>query len=120
RPAHPAGPSAEGDDDRSVIARAELAARFGATGPIGQRAARQDVVDAPPDVALPEVAPRRPPGEQLVVVGIERPSDVDQPFIEERREPLAFFGTRTNLVRLPLLRMDVAFLAGHVEVATQQ
>ena len=32
----------------------------------------------PADVALAQVAPRRPPGEQVVVVGVERPAHVDQ------------------------------------------
>ena len=41
--------------------------------------AGQHVVDAPADVALAHVPPRRPPREHVLAVGIERASHVDQP-----------------------------------------
>ena len=61
--------------DRSCRSRVQ----HGAASPaIDDRLAREDVVEPPADVALPHVPPRRPPGEQSVVVGIERAADVDQ------------------------------------------
>jgi hypothetical protein len=48
--------------------------------------ARQHVVDAPADVALAQVSPGRPPGEELVVVRLEGAGDVDQALGEEALE----------------------------------
>src|SRR5688572_10797005 len=58
-----------------VVARAQLAMDRGGDRFLGQRPARHQVVDPPADVALAEVPPRRPPGEELVVLRIERPAD---------------------------------------------
>ena len=54
-----------------MIAAAELAIDAAARGALGQRDAAQHVVDAPADVLLAQVAPRRPPREQPIVVGVE-------------------------------------------------
>ena len=66
----------------------------------GERRRGQHVVDAPADVALLHVAPRRPPGEQLVVVRVERPADVDQAARDDALEQRALLG--------PLRRSDSA------------
>src|SRR4028118_2131079 len=69
-------------------------ARWGVAGPQwgggaagggggGEGLAGEDVVDPPADVALAHVAPRRPPGEQAVVVRLERTADVDQPLSQD-------------------------------------
>ena len=75
------------------------------------------VVEAPADVALPHVAPRRPPREQAVVVGIERAADVDEPAAEDPLDQRALLGQLADGARLPLLRVHVAVGARHVHVA---
>ena len=72
------------------------------------RVAGEDVVEAPADVALAQVAPRRPPGEERVVVGIERAPDVDQAVPEQPLEERALVGALADRVRLALLRVHVA------------
>src|SRR5690606_14477936 len=110
----------ERHDDRRVVARPELALRFGAACRGGQLAACQHVVDAPADVALTKTTPWRPPGEQFIVVRVEGTADIGQVLVDEGRQPLAFLRPRADLVRLALLRVHVALLAGHVQVATDQ
>ena len=80
----------------------------------------QHVVDAPADVALLQVAPRRPPGEELVVVRIERPAHVHQVARDEVLERVALVATRADLIGLALLRVHVALVAGDVEVPADQ
>src|SRR5262245_8288918 len=83
----------------------------------GQRFARHHVVEAPADVALAHVAPRRPPGEQAVVVGIKRPSEVDETAAQDAFDERALLGKLADGARLSFLRMDVALGARHVHVA---
>ena len=80
--------------------------------------ARQHVIDPPANVTLPKVPPRRPPGEELVVVGVERAADIDQPGVEQPREQRALLRPRADLIRLAFLRMHVALFAGDVQIAT--
>ena len=86
----------------------------------GQRRRRQHVVDAPADVALPQVAPGRPPGEEVVVVRVERPADVHQVARDQALERLALVAARADLIGLALLRVDVALVARDVQVAADQ
>ena len=60
--------------------------------PREERRAGEDVVEPPADVALPHVAPRRPPREHLVVVGIERAADVDEAARDDPFELRALLG----------------------------
>ena len=63
------------------------------------------------------VAPRRPPGEQPVVVGIERAADVDQAAADDPLEQRALLGQLADRARLALLRMDVPLGPRDVQVA---
>src|SRR5438552_14876566 len=71
--------SIEARDDRRVIAGAVLAVGDAADRAGGERLAGEHVVDAPAQVALAQVAPGRPPGEELLVGGIQPPRDVAEP-----------------------------------------
>ena len=50
------------------------------------------------------VAPRRPPGEEAVVVGIERAADVDEPAADDALEQRPLFRQLADRARLPFLR----------------
>src|SRR5687768_800307 len=76
----------------SVIAAAELAEHLARDRMLGELGAREHVVQAPADVALALVAPRRPPGEQLVVVGPELARQVDEPAADQALELRALLG----------------------------
>ena len=82
-------------DHRRVIAGADLAIAAAGRRAVDQRVVRRDVVEPPADVALAEVSPRRPPGEQAVVVGIAVPADVDEPVREQRLDQRAL-GARSG------------------------
>ena len=83
----------------------------------GERLAGEHVVEPPADVALAHVAPRRPPREQAVVVGIERAADVDQAAAEDPLDQRALLRQLADRARLALLRMHVALGARDVHVA---
>src|SRR3989449_2004129 len=103
-----------------MVARAELAEAAARSCFFRERGAGENVVDAPADVPLAQVAPRRPPGEEAVVVRGELPAEVDQPAREELREQLAFERSGSDLVLLAQLRVHVALLARHVQVSAEQ
>src|SRR6266446_6742543 len=85
----PAWSSSRGHHDGRVVAGADVGEDGAAGRALGDRARREDVVDAPADVALAHVAPRWPPGEQALIVEVERARDVDQVAVEQRLEKLA-------------------------------
>jgi hypothetical protein len=68
----------EARDHRRVIRGSDVGEHAALGRRLGKLLAGQHVVDAPADVALAQVAPRRPPGEERVVVRVEGAADVDQ------------------------------------------
>ena len=82
-------------------------------------ARREDVVDAPADIPLAQVAPWRPPGEQAGFYGVDlaarcRPMSVEMPL-----EELALLGPLSDDLWLSLLRMEVDVCTRDVEVPAQ-
>ena len=65
------------------------------------------------------VAPRRPPGEQPVVVGIERAADVDQAAADDPLDQRALLRELADRARLSLFRVHVAVGARDVQVAAE-
>ena len=110
---------AEVGDHRRVIARADVAVRRRSARLVDERAVRGDVVEAPADVALAHVAPRRPPREQPIVVGIDVAADVDEAvreqLLDQRRAPAPI----CPIMSLRSDRVDVDRRARDVEVAAQ-
>ena len=70
-------------DHRCVIACADFAIRLTRDRAVDERVMRGNIVEPPADVALAQVAPRRPPREQAIVVGIDVSADVDEPVREQ-------------------------------------
>src|SRR6266542_870232 len=106
----------ERGDDRSVIAGAEFA-----ENQAGERRPREvfrckHVIETPADVSAPEVSPGSPPGEEVIVLEIEGPADVDQPAVENALQESALFGSLADRVRFPFLRVNVALGPSHVDV----
>src|ERR1043165_2164705 len=89
---------------RRVIARADLAVGRTRRRALGERLAGEHVVEAPADVSLPHVAPRRPPAEVVLVVRIELAPDIrEPPLAQELFEHLPLLGQLADGSRLPLL-----------------
>src|SRR5712691_2546228 len=105
---------------RRVVARADIFLHGAGRRPRGQRLAREHVIEPPADIPLPHVAPRRPPGEQSVVVGIERAADVHEAASDEALDDRALLRQLADRARLPFLRMHVAFGARDVHVPHQR
>ena len=103
-----------------MIARAELPERPAGGRTLRKVLAREHVVEPPPDVALAQVAPGRPPGEEFVVLGIECATDVDDAAGENGLEQRALLRSLADPVLLALLGVHVALGARHVEVAAQE
>src|SRR5437016_348142 len=83
-----------------------------------QRFACQNIIEPPADIALTHPPPRRPPGEKIFVIRIERAPNVHQPL---RQKPLEYFpliGPLADQIRISLLRMNVPLGAGDVDVST--
>ena len=79
-------------DDRRVIARAGLPLNCATAHTLEKAFTREQVVEAPANVALAHVAPGRPPREHLIVLRFERPSDVHQAIADDSFELRAFLG----------------------------
>src|SRR5207249_9965412 len=77
------------------------------------------VVEPPADVALPQVPPRCPPGDQLVVVGMEGTADIDEIVGEDGFEKRSFLRELTKRPWFALLGMYVALGSGDIEVTAQ-
>src|SRR5947207_13047593 len=106
----------ERGDDRRVVARPDVLLHRTGRGAGRERLAREDVVEAPADVPLPHIAPRRPPGEQTVVVGIQRAPDVDQTAAQNALDHRALFRQLADGARLSVLRVHVAGRAGDIQI----
>src|ERR687888_1915956 len=104
-------------DDGGVIARAHILLHRTRGRTRRERFGCEHVIEAPSDVALAQVAPRRPPREEPVVVWIERAADVDEPAAEDSLDHRALFGKLADRARLPFFRMHVALGARDVHVA---
>src|SRR5260221_42778 len=90
-----------------------------ARGALGDRRRGEDVIQAPPDVALAQIAPRRPPGEEVRIIRVERAPDVHQVLGEEPVEELALLLPLPYDAGLALARMHVHVGACDVHVAAQ-
>ena len=79
----------------------------------------EHVVEPPADIPLLHVAPRRPPREQVGVVGLELAVHVDEAAAEDPLDQRALFRKLSDRARLPLLRMHVHVGPRDVQVAAQ-
>src|SRR5581483_2736371 len=102
---------------RRVIARPDLFLNHAGARARGERRADERVVEPPPDVALTHVAPRRPPGEQTVVVRLEHAAQIDEAARENPLDDRPLFRQLSDRARLPFLGMDVHVGPRDVHVA---
>src|SRR5687768_12050231 len=109
--------SSEFGQDRCVIARPQILLDHAAADRVEDPLTRQDVVEAPADVALAHVAPWRPPREELIVVGLEGAAGVDQTVADYSFEQRTLLRELPDDARLALLGMHVHVGARDVEVA---
>src|SRR5688572_21770543 len=105
--------------DGRVVARPHAGQNDAAFRARSDRLRREHVIDAPSYVAAAHVAPRRPPREQPLVVGVERAADVDEMIAEHLREKLALFRPLSDDARLAFARMYVDVRSRDVDVAAQ-
>src|SRR5215831_3908139 len=100
-----------------MIARPDLGEYLARFNTLGDRPGREDVVDSPADVPLPHVAPRGPPREDVGILGIGRPHDIDEIGRKQRVEQLAFLEPLSDDPGLALLRVHVHVGVRDVDVA---
>src|SRR5207302_2727054 len=94
-----------------------LAVRRAGGRALSERLAGENVVEAPADVPLPQISPRRPPREVVLVVGVKLSRDIDKSLTEDGFNELALFGTLTDDVGLALFRMHVHVGARDIDVS---
>src|SRR5262245_25375031 len=99
-----------------MIARPDVLLDDAAARGVEDGLTRENVVQAPADVPLAHVAPRGPPREQLIVLGIERAAGVDQAVADDPFEEGALLGKLADDTGLPFLRMHVYVGPGDVQV----
>src|SRR5678815_1758736 len=90
-----------------MIARAELAPDHARHRPVGNRLAGEHHIETPSDVALLHVPPRRPPREEIGILGLHPAVYIDEPMADDLLEQRSLLGPLTDAVRLSLLRMHV-------------
>jgi hypothetical protein len=90
-----------------VVARTDIGLHGARDGPGRERFTRDHVIQAPADVALPHVSPRRPPGEQAFVQRIQRPPHIDEAAREKVLDERALLRQLTDGSRLSLFRMNI-------------
>src|SRR5256886_14171271 len=90
----------DGQHDRGVITRSHVRLHDAALRPIRQGLRREHIVETPPDVAGPQISPRRPPREQIRLAGIERASDIAEMAAKQRFEQGASLGALAARLRL--------------------
>src|SRR4030095_7646 len=77
------------------------------------------IVEPPPDVSLFEIAPGRPPREEVRVLRVERPMHIDETVAEDLLDQRALVRPLTNDAGTPFFRMNVHVRSGDVHVAAQ-
>src|SRR5437763_1455468 len=100
-----------------MIARADVAQDGATFDAWSDRRRGEDVIDPPSDVALAHVAPRRPPGEQVLFVGRQRAADVDQMLTKQLCEELALLRSLADDIGFAFARMYIDVVARDVDVA---
>src|SRR5947208_15017907 len=79
----------------------------------------EELLEAPADVAGAQIPPRRPPREEIRVLGIELAAQIHELRAEESLEQRALLGSLAHGVRLALFGMHVDFRARDVHVAAE-
>src|SRR5262245_30732900 len=83
-----------------------------------QRLTRHDVIEPPTDVALAQVAPGRPPGEKILVIGVQRAPDIYESLSQNPLEYLSLLRPLPHERRIALFRVNVALGSGNIDVST--
>ena len=106
------------DPDRAVVGTRGLGVNEGALQPGAEGRRRQEIVDAPADVARPRAARDAPPGV-MPRAALELAEGVEKACLDERLEAGAFL--RGESVRADVLfgPREVDLLVGDVEVAAE-
>src|SRR5437588_1247188 len=84
-----------------------------------QRDAHEHIVEAPPDVPLSQVAPGRPPGEEMVVVRVEGATQVHQAATQDPLNQRALLRKLSNRPGLALFRMYIKIRSRYVHIPAQ-
>src|SRR5436190_24339902 len=100
-----------------MVAGPEVRQHLAALRPRRDRLRCEHVVQPPADVAPAHVAPRRPPGEEPGVFGVEGAADVAEAGSKQRLEELALLGALADDAGLALARVHVEVAARNVDVA---
>src|SRR5262245_23563670 len=83
-----------------------------------QRFTRHDVIEPPTDVALAQVAPGRPPGKKVLVIGVQRPPDIYESLRQNALEDLSLLRPLSHERWIALFRVNVTLGAGNIDVST--
>src|SRR6266699_3603797 len=79
-------------DDRCVVAGPDVRLHDTARRPGGDDRRDEEIIETPADVARAQIAPRRPPGEQILIVRIELAAHVHELGAEQGLEQSALLG----------------------------
>src|SRR2546421_12088022 len=106
-------------DHWPVIARPELTPHHARHRAVGNRTAREYHIEAPADVALLHVPPRRPPREEIGILRLHLAMHVYEAMTDDLLEKRSFLRPLTDAIRLSLFRVHVHIGSGHIEIAAQ-
>ena len=100
-----------------MVRTEDLGVDFRVLHPLRQSVGEEEVVDAPPGVLLARMKAVRPPGVGHLR-GVEAAEGVGEAACEQRRHLLALLVGEACVLAVGLGVLEVNFLVGHIEVAT--
>ena len=84
-----------------------------------QRFTRHNVIEPPTDIALAHVAPGCPPGEKILVIGVQSAPYIYESLRQNALEYLSLLRPLSHDRRITLLRVNVTLGASNIDVSTQ-
>src|SRR4030095_12824836 len=84
-----------------------------------QRFTRHNVIEPPTDIALAQVAPGRPPGEKILVIGVQRAPHIYESLSQNALEDLSLLPPLPHERRSAFLRVNVTLCTSNIDVSTE-
>src|SRR4030095_2171053 len=84
-----------------------------------QRFTRHNVIEPPTNITLTQVAPGCPPGEKILVIGVQRAPHIYESLSQNALEYLSLLRPLPHERRVALFRVNVTLGTGNIDVSTE-
>src|SRR5262245_8689168 len=103
---------------RRMVARSNLTVDHTLSRLRSQRFTRHNVIEPPTDIALAHVAPGCPPGEKILIIGVQRAPHIYESLRQNALEYLSLLWPLSHDCRIALLRVNIPLGSGNIDVST--